>query len=258
MSGRNMRTFVAADLEHGLKRDLEREIGFLQMAGADVRWTAVENMHMTIRFLGDISPEEIVPVVRQIRRAADGVPCARVAIKGVGAFPSLDDPRVIIARVEGDTRPLQTLFANLQESLKTLGFRPEPRPLELHVTLGYVKGDKNIGDLIEKLKTATDRFFGDTVVDHVDLMLSEHKKGSTVYSVMESIDLADADPDDASKDDLEMFEDEDLTLSLDDLAEDEDFEDEPDFADDLAEEIEEEAGALDDDEDDGDPRRRSR
>lgn len=189
MAGRNLRSFIAFDLEPAVKKTLMREIGFLQMAGADVHWVKEASLHVTVRFLGDLAPEEILPVAAAIRRATADVPISRPTLRGLTAFPSVDDPRTIVVALEGEVEPVQRFFRNLQEELKKAGFRPEPRPLRLHVTLGRVKGDRFKDELKTRLAEAADRGFGDTVVAKFDLVLSELDPRGPTYTIMEEFEL---------------------------------------------------------------------
>jgi len=191
MAGGRMRTFVAVGLEERVRAALAREIGVLQMAGADVAWTRPENLHVTLRFLGDLAHEEVVPVARAIGAACSGLSACRPDVRGLDAFPDLAAPRVLVAGLEGDVTTLHEIWRRLQEGLKALGFRPEPRPLRLHVTLGRVRSTRALAELLPRLEAARGRAFGDTLVDRVELMLSDLSARESRYTTMEEFELAD-------------------------------------------------------------------
>lgn len=214
MSRRMLRCFVAVDVDPEVARALEREIGHLQLAGGDVGWTSPKNLHITLRFLGDVAPEEIVTVARAIRKCCEGIEACRLRVHGVAAFPSADDPHVIVACVEDESGTVQELFRRLQVGMRELGFRPETKPLRLHITLGRVRSSRNIEELKARLAASVDQAFGDISIDHVNLMMSDLKGKSPEYTVMETFDLIDIDLDDETE---EFGDDEDAEETDDDF-----------------------------------------
>lgn len=239
MSRRMLRCFVAVDVDPEVARALEREIGHLQLAGGDVGWTSAKNLHITLRFLGDVAPEEIVTVARTIRKCCEGIEACRLRVHGVTAFPNADDPHFIFAAVEDESGTVHELFRRLQVGMRELGFRPETKPLRLHITLGRVRSSRNIEELKARLAASVDQHFGEISIDHVNLMMSDLKGKSPDYTVMETFDLIDIDLDDAEEnededdltddaDDLEFDDDEIESADLDDAEEDDEDDDEED------------------------------
>jgi 2'-5' RNA ligase len=129
-----LRIRVAAASE---AREIVRRLG-----GADdrVRWTKPENVHLTLKFLGDIREEAL----EQVRAALEKV-CSEhapfgVELTGLGAFPSARRARVLWMGVGAGFEELRSLASDLDAALVTLGFEPEERPYTPHLTLGRIRG----------------------------------------------------------------------------------------------------------------------
>lgn len=184
-----LRCFVAADVASKVVKNLNREIGFLQLAGADVRWVPPQNMHVTVRFIGDVRDQEVPDVIRAVGKACEGIPPCRPLVRGISTFPPNKPPRVVVAGVEDDVQSLKDLFNALQASLAEIGFRPEKKGLRPHVTLGRVKGSAFVDELQDRIAEGADRKFGMTTIDRVNLLLSEQTREGPLYSVMEEFSL---------------------------------------------------------------------
>jgi RNA 2',3'-cyclic 3'-phosphodiesterase len=128
-------------------------------------------------------------VTAAIREATAEALACRPVCDGLETFPSADEPRVLVSPLTGDVDSLHQIYDKLQTGLKRLGFRPEPRPLKPHVTLGRVKGTRSLEDLKQRLETSRERQFGITAIDCVQLMLSEPRGKGSEYTVMEEFDL---------------------------------------------------------------------
>ena len=189
MSSRYTRCFVAIQLPGAVLKRLDREIGFLQLAGASVRWVAARNLHLTLRFLGGVESDEIMPICRELEAAAEAAPRPRLIIKGTATLPKGDaDPRTVIAGVEGDVEVLKALFDDLQGRFAGLGLRPEPRGLAPHVTLGRLNGPVT-DELRTRLTDGKNRSFGEFDVPAIHLMLSERGEQGSEYGVMDSFEF---------------------------------------------------------------------
>ena len=188
--GDRLRCFVAAPIEVKVAKRLVREIGFLQLAGADVKWVPLENLHVTLRFIGNTDPNDVVPVVDAIEEVAAEIPACRPMVEGIEFFPNQRRPRVVAARVTEDVEALNALYAGLQKTLGELGFRPERKPLRPHVTLGRMNsGGRGMDDLMTRLEESAERRFGPTVINHVNLYMSETGPQGPEYTIMNRIEL---------------------------------------------------------------------
>jgi len=138
-----VRTFVAIEISQAAKSVIAELQNELRDADADVSWTRPENIHLTLKFLGEVSESLIAEVAKVcVTCAADSPPLA-LTLNGVGAFPDSRQPRVVWVGLEGDVDPLLQLQRELDEGLSRLGFERERKPFHAHLTMGRVKSMRN-------------------------------------------------------------------------------------------------------------------
>jgi RNA 2',3'-cyclic 3'-phosphodiesterase len=188
-----LRCFVAIELPESLR---EAVAAFFAREGrgiAGVRWAAAAHLHLTLKFLGEVAAD-LLPAVRDAIAAALGTQGPfTMALRGAGAFPSAQRPRVVWVGV-GDGAAEATLLAgSLEKSLAPLGFAPEPRPFTPHLTVGRVKapGPDRAG-LPRLLAAVRDRAWGEDVVREVHLVRSELFPAGPIYSILHTTRLPGA------------------------------------------------------------------
>ncbi len=185
-----IRAFVAARLAGtpDLCRLLQRMSGF----GRAVRPVTDKNLHLTLRFLGDIEPDDTVEIAAAMRMAASNVPAFDVRLVGVGAFPRPDRPSVIWVGVEG-TQPLDRFVGALNPTLDSLGLSPSDKPWKPHLTVARVKSrpDDELIKLFDRFASAD---FGEQSIDSVQLIESRLGSAGPTYIDLDRIDLAGVTP----------------------------------------------------------------
>ncbi len=190
MGKHDLRCFVAIELPNNLRKRLAREIGFLQLAGASVKWTISENLHLTVRFIGDVHPEDMMDVQSAVAEAMEGVPQTRITVRGMKTLPeNKATPRIIVAGVEGNMDPLKLLYNNLQQALGQVGIRPERKGYRPHITIGRVRGDRELDELKAKIVESNRNEFGQFDVKQIHLMMSDMTENGPVYTPMQSFHL---------------------------------------------------------------------
>lgn len=139
-----IRAFLALNFSVAVTRriaeEVERRRERVQAASLRVAWVPAANLHLTLKFLGTVPEESLEAVSNALRRRLAEHAPLEVSARGLGAFPSLDRPRVLWAGVEGG-EPLARLAAEVEAQTVGLGFDPEDRPFHAHVTVGRVKSD---------------------------------------------------------------------------------------------------------------------
>lgn len=146
-----IRTFVAVDLPHSLHVQLGQLSSRLQRTGAAVSWVKPDRIHLTLKFLGNIPPEKIDAIRTALQSVASATAAFRLRPSGCGAFPTMKQIRVVWVGLEGDLDALRFLQERVEAAIAPLGFDPENRPFKPHLTLGRVKGKKNLHALQETL-----------------------------------------------------------------------------------------------------------
>ncbi|MEE9391381.1 MAG: RNA 2',3'-cyclic phosphodiesterase [Planctomycetota bacterium] len=184
-----IRCFVAVTIDAAISRRLEREIGYFQLAGADVKWVPRDSFHLTVSFLGDLEPELLIDVEEQLEEAAQGVARMKMMVRGVAALPDLDRPRVIAAGFDGDLDKFKNLQRDLKGRFRSLGIRADKKIFAAHVTLGRVRGDRHLDELKTRLAKSLNRRFGMLSVTGVELYMSDQGPKGPIYTPLKRFSL---------------------------------------------------------------------
>ena len=149
-----IRAFLAIELPEALRLGLAQVQEELKRSRADVRWVPVGNIHLTLKFFGNVPDDEIGPLAQAAREAAAETAPLQLQATSAGAFPSPNAPRVVWLGLGGDVLPLTQLFYRLEKAFSALGYPPEGRAFNPHLTLGRVKSPANrdkLARMLEKL-----------------------------------------------------------------------------------------------------------
>lgn len=177
-----MRAFIACDIPEALLEKISSIQDKLKGLDADVSWTKVSSIHITLKFLGDLEEGLVDKVEAVIKEASKGQPPFDISIKGSGSFPNLKNPRVIWLGIDDRAKGLTNLQRALEEGLKALGFEPEEREFRPHLTFGRVKGAKGKERLSSAVSGLKEIEIGSFTVDRVILYKSELKPTGAVYT----------------------------------------------------------------------------
>ena len=191
-----MRLFAAVDLDEtaravaaGSTRPLATRLARAD-APSPVRWVPPEQLHFTLRFLGEVSTRQAESVRRAVRVPWDT--CAFAAsLAGIGLFPFSGAPRVIWLGVDEGREQMVALKAELDRRLAPLGFEPETRPFRAHLTLGRVKRQVAVsGPELRAMLSEQGPETACWLVDRVTLYESRVSFRGATYHVVESTMLA--------------------------------------------------------------------
>lgn len=145
---------------------------------------AETNLHVTLKFLGQIDPDRVRPIGERLASVAARTPAFELRVRGLGAFPSLARPRIIWVGLE-PAAPLAALAGDLDVALAALGIARESRPFAAHVTLGRLRESRRNPALANALARPAD--CGRLTVTRVSLMRSElHPRGAR-YTELTSV-----------------------------------------------------------------------
>lgn len=152
-----MRTFIAIELDKQNKDALSKIQEELKTTGADVKWVKPSDIHLTLKFLGEINEQKIDKISACLKTAASKTKPFPIILSGIGIFPSQKLPRVVWLGITEGKEALERLTYNIEDLLAGLKFPKEKRGFSPHFTLGRVKSRKNKEALLAKLgHTETD------------------------------------------------------------------------------------------------------
>jgi 2'-5' RNA ligase len=190
--GRRHRIFIAAELDPSLRQRIVDLEGRIQQAGAGLRWIPSENLHFTVRFMGEISPAQLAQVKLATRAVAAAVQPFRLTLHGVGAFPSLARPQVVWVGVREGSEELADLSGRLDAALARHHFPREDRPYVAHLTLTRVRHRRLWGDVVRALSGFREVAVGDQQVGTVTVMESHLNPRGARYTRVEEVPLGQA------------------------------------------------------------------
>jgi len=188
-----VRSFVAIELPEEAKKGLARLRRELERdEHRFVKWVDPGGIHLTLKFLGNVPSKRAAEITEAVAKAMQGVSPFHLEIHGMGAFPSLKQPRVLWVGIEGEVDKLTRLQQSIDCALAALGFAKEERPFVPHLTLARVR---------EGASPADRKGFGELVgaaifeekyrieVEAVRLMRSQLTPAGAIYSCISMVGL---------------------------------------------------------------------
>jgi 2'-5' RNA ligase len=187
----NLRCFVAIEISDAIKKEIGEIVDNLEKYDADVKWVASENVHLTLKFLGNTSDSLIPKIQEALLHAVSSFTPFYIKIYGTGVFPNRKYPRVIWVGVESSLL-LRRLAGGVEDSMLSLGFKKESKEFNPHLTLGRVRSRSGVEHIINEIGNIREKDFGNIYVDNIKLMKSDLKPKGAEYIRLHTIPLGGA------------------------------------------------------------------
>ncbi|MBN2103985.1 RNA 2',3'-cyclic phosphodiesterase [bacterium] len=183
-----IRSFIAVQLTDTIREQISVFQSGLKGLCADVKWVRPVSMHITLKFLGNITSDQIEKITHVMRDIAEPEEPFKVAIRGVGAFPNAKRPRVLWLGIHTEGEALENMAIGLNKALEYMNIEREKHSFKPHLTLGRVKSNKNIEAVIFKMYS--NGFESESFrVHHIHLLQSRLKSSGAEYQILKSIQL---------------------------------------------------------------------
>lgn len=187
-----MRSFIAVELDDAIRRKLADVIRQLQRHGLpqDVKWVRAGNIHLTLKFLGDVEDNLLPEICRALTELAGQFDPFEFEISGLGRFPPRGAARVIWCGIEQGAEDLEALAEAVDIACNELGFPLENRKFSPHLTLARIKAPRvghEVREALEKINavtTAPGENIAIQSVDQITLFHSELTRSGPVYTPM--------------------------------------------------------------------------
>jgi 2'-5' RNA ligase len=183
------RTFIGVELSDAVRRraaDLQEQ---MRAAGARLRWVRPQNLHFTLRFLGEIPAAQVARAVVATREALRmGAPFV-VTLAGLGAFPSFERPQVVWIGTSEGAGDLEQLAQRIDDALGRERFVPDARRFRPHLTLGRTRDDRQWGELVRALHRFQHVELGRERIEAVAVMESVLTTEGPIYTLRERVTL---------------------------------------------------------------------
>lgn len=189
-----VRAFIAVEIPPALQKQLAEVQDRLrrELREVPIRWVRPESIHLTLKFLGMVSVSHVDEIIAALRGLAIERGPFTFEVEGIGCFPDLRHPRVIWVGISDPTRALSNFQRLVEASMQKLGYPPEDRPYQPHLTLGRVSRDatpahqRQIAEVIER--TTVGRL-GEVRAEEITLMRSDLYPQGAVYTPIARIPL---------------------------------------------------------------------
>ena len=188
-----LRAFIAVEIPHTLRQAIRDNTDSLRRALGDslVRWVPCDNLHVTLKFLGDISSANVGMLADMLTAEAGRVPPFPIRISGLGSFPTPKRARVLWVGLHAPAG-LAALQHGIESAAAKLGYEAQERPFSPHLTIGRVRQQATASDG-QSIRQALERTqvgdLGETDVSSVHLYKSDLNRNGAVYTRLFSAHL---------------------------------------------------------------------
>ena len=185
MSG-TLRGFFAFDIEdQTIIRRLSQVQGMLANAGADLKLVKPQNIHLTVRFLGDIHPPMVDAIYEEMKQLSFAP--FTIELEGLGAFPKPNYPRVVWAGIKKGANELTNVFEQLEPRLRGLGFKPDTKGFSPHLTIARLRTGRNKARLAELIREQENYEFGAFKAKCLRLKKSDLTPSGPIYTNLREV-----------------------------------------------------------------------
>jgi len=182
-----MRLFVGIGLPDGCRDAISRVLSPLRERGDAVSWTRAENLHLTLKFLGEVPEDRVEPLAAEMAAAAGDARPFDLLLEGAGGFPTISSPRILWVGIREPLDPVRKLHQNMEDVLSGAGFPREGRSFHPHITVGRVRRRLS-REQIERIGAAlSGKRFGVAHADSYRLYESRLSPSGAVYTVVREI-----------------------------------------------------------------------
>jgi 2'-5' RNA ligase len=178
-----IRSFIAFDIQNeNIINRIAAVQKLLMQTNADLRLVSPKNIHITVRFLGNMNPE-MVDKVYEVMKKTKFVPFT-IQLQGLGVFPTVNYPRVVWAGITLGAEQLKIIFEQLEPMLHDLGFAPEPESFNAHLTIARVSSGTNKQRLVDFVTRHQEYEFGTIKANSLRLKGSQLSAMGPTYTTL--------------------------------------------------------------------------
>ena len=191
-----LRAFIALEIPSSLQQAIQDSTrGLRQTLGDElVRWVPRHNVHLTLKFLGDVSPSNLDLIKQMLTVEAAQHPCYEIQVKGIGSFPNPRRPRVIWIGLQAPPM-LESLQHSIESASARLGYAADEKNFAPHLTIGRVKQNLSTSE-IQRIRAALEGtrigLLGIVQVNAVHLFKSDLQPSGSVYTKLFSATIGKA------------------------------------------------------------------
>ncbi|MEM8910741.1 MAG: RNA 2',3'-cyclic phosphodiesterase [Planctomycetota bacterium] len=188
---KTIRTFLAIPLPTNIAGAAGKLIVSTRFDGDGIKWVPVDNLHLTLKFLGEVDNVETPDVCTALESICEPMQPFDLNFLGTGGLPDAERARVLTVRIDDPSGQLVQLAANIDDRFAEMGYKREPRDYRPHLTLGRARANARRAneDVVKRWLEHAGKPLGEMRVDHVQVVGSFLEKRGPVYNIMDTIDL---------------------------------------------------------------------
>lgn len=185
-----IRSFLAFDIPPKVKKTLGKLIADLSRKETGVKWIPAENLHITMKFFGDVEEELLLRDISDaVAKVATNYKPQSLQCSGIGVFPNWKYPRVVWAGFIGDVEPIINMQADLEKAFEPFDLKKDERVFRLHLTIGRAKELKSTGALNKLINELGPIEFGNVTFDRLTLYKSVLTKDGSIYTALKTFNM---------------------------------------------------------------------
>jgi 2'-5' RNA ligase len=185
----HLRTFIAVSLPSSVLTGIEKLVRSFQSNGDGVNWGETKNLHITLKFLGDMPLNDLPQLISTVTQSIQQIDSFDLVLHGIGVFPNWESSKTIWIGCREGSDGLKQLAENINKGLIPLGFPVESRRFSPHLSIGRVKKASQESSLVSMLTEQQDRLFGSCSVSEVQIFSSELTRKGPIYDELAAIPL---------------------------------------------------------------------
>lgn len=183
--------FIAIELSPSIAGRVQKLIAEFSTVQARVKWIESKNLHLTLKFLGNVDEMDLPALCKALDAVAKEIPPFDLEAGGVGAFPDPRFARTLWLGLLRGAEEVNELYQALDAKLRPLGFRSEERAFKPHLTIGRIQDSEQgvFDEIAARLETLKDFHGGVTDVCDVSLFASDPRRDGPVYDALHTAEL---------------------------------------------------------------------
>lgn len=173
-----MRAFVSLELPQTVKKEIDEIQQKLKATNLQARWVKPEIVHLTLAFLGSVTPDKIEPIKKIIQNVVTKMNPVKLKLSQLNCFPNPVKPRIIFIKLSGELDKLNALAIKIRKQLKKENVWFDKKPFSAHLTLARIKKKQNLTSLVKKIKIKQVEF----MANQITLTKSQLTNSGPVYT----------------------------------------------------------------------------
>ena len=189
MSPNKIRTFIAIELDDNIRRRLAEIQDNPRNADADAKWVDPKNIHLTLKFIGDVPKDNVEKLCSAIEEGLKSFSKFEFQLGHLGCFPPKGQPRIVWVGVGLGGDLLKQIAVSLSNHVQSFCERQDDKEFSAHITIARIRSNKNIPRLLDLLNENSLKSFEKQTVDHVTLFKSDLTPSGPIHSVIKTFEL---------------------------------------------------------------------